>query len=158
CALGKTLQRFLFPRGPCLRARSSSRSLYALYPLQFPRPTVPIYSYQFLQFFLDSQTDFLHLLTPIGHSWDDVQPFGLSGPAQRSVPVPAGIGKNRNKGDGMIRQQIRVALLAGSLVAATALTARADDPHQPAPAAPAANPCAPQFRTVCVKEWVPETY
>lgn len=57
----------------------------------------------------------------------------------------------------MIRQQIHVALLAGSLVAATALTARAEDP-QPAPAAPAADPCAPQYRTVCVKEWVPETY
>jgi hypothetical protein len=72
--------------------------------------------------------------------------------------VPAGIGKNRNKGDGMIRQQIRVALLAGSLVAATAWTARADEAPQPAPAAPAADPCAPQYRTVCVKEWVPETY
>ena len=57
----------------------------------------------------------------------------------------------------MIRQQIRVALLAGSLVAATALTARADD-APPAPAAPAADPCAPQYRTVCVKEWAPETY
>ena len=54
----------------------------------------------------------------------------------------------------MIRQQIRVALLAGSFVAATALTARADDPPKPA----AADPCAPQYRTVCVKEWVPETY
>jgi hypothetical protein len=71
--------------------------------------------------------------------------------------VPARIGKKRNKGDGMIRQQIRVALLAGSLVAATALTARAED-APPAPAAPAAKPCAPQFRTVCVNEWVPETY
>ena len=57
----------------------------------------------------------------------------------------------------MIRQQIRVALLAGSLVAATALTARAEDP-KPAPAAAAADACAPQYRTVCVKEWVPEKY
>ena len=57
----------------------------------------------------------------------------------------------------MIRQQLRVALLAGSLVAATALTARAEDP-QPAAAAAAAGPCAPQYRTVCVKEWVPEKY
>jgi len=57
----------------------------------------------------------------------------------------------------MIRQQIRVALLAGSLVAATALTARAEDPAQPGPAAPAA-PCPPQYRTVCEKVWVPETY
>jgi hypothetical protein len=58
----------------------------------------------------------------------------------------------------MIRQQLRVALLAGSLVAAAALTARADDAPQPAPAAPAADPCTPQYRTVCVNEWVPETY
>jgi hypothetical protein len=79
--------------------------------------------------------------------------------------VPAGIGKKRNKGDGMIRQQIRVALLAGSLAAATALTARAGDCCQPAPAAPAAPcpaapaaPCPPQYRTVCEKVWVPETY
>ncbi len=57
----------------------------------------------------------------------------------------------------MIRQQICVALLAGSLVAATALTARAEDP-KPAPAAAAVDPCAPQYRTVCVKEWVPEKY
>jgi hypothetical protein len=50
-------------------------------------------------------------------------------------------------------------LLAGSLVAASALTARADDAAKLAPAAPAADPCcAPQYRTVCVKEWVPETY
>jgi hypothetical protein len=72
--------------------------------------------------------------------------------------VPAGIGKKRNKGDGMIRQQIRVALLTGSLVAATALAARAENACQPAPAAPAAQPCAPPFRTVCVTERVPETY
>jgi hypothetical protein len=72
--------------------------------------------------------------------------------------VPAGIGKKRYKGDGMIWQQMRVALLAGSLVAATALTARAEDAPKPAPAAPAADPCAPQYRTVCVNEWVPETY
>jgi hypothetical protein len=58
----------------------------------------------------------------------------------------------------MIRQQIRVALLAGSFVAATALTARADDACKSAPAAPAAAACAPQFRTVNVQEWVPETY
>src|SRR5438309_1304639 len=58
----------------------------------------------------------------------------------------------------MIRQQIRVALLASSLVAATAVTARADDAPQHAAAAPAADGCAPQYRTVCVKEWVPETY
>ena len=58
----------------------------------------------------------------------------------------------------MIRQQMRVALLAGSIVAATALAARAQDAPKPADPAPAADPCAPQYRTVCVKEWVPETY
>jgi hypothetical protein len=52
----------------------------------------------------------------------------------------------------MIRQQVRMAMLAGVLAAATS-AARAD--HAPA-AAPA--PCAPAYRTVCVKEWVPETY
>ncbi len=51
----------------------------------------------------------------------------------------------------MIWQQMRVALLAGGIVAATALTARADDCCAPAP-------CAPQYRTVCVHEWVPENY
>jgi len=49
----------------------------------------------------------------------------------------------------MIWQHVRVALLAGGIVAATALTARADD---------CCTPCAPQYRTVCVKEWVPENY
>jgi len=46
---------------------------------------------------------------------------------------------------------MRVALLAGSLIAASALTARAEDPKP-------ADPCAPQYRTVCVKEWAPEKY
>src|SRR5262249_15147740 len=130
--------------------------------VSFPSPLQPMppirlpYSDQILRFFLNSQSHFLHHLTSIGHSWDDVQPFWLSGPAQRSVPVPAGIGKKRNKGDGMIRQ-LRVALLTGSLLAATALTARAEEACQAAPAAPAA-PCAPQFRTICVTERVPETY
>jgi hypothetical protein len=73
--------------------------------------------------------------------------------------MPAGIGKSRNKGEGMIWQHVRVALLAGSIVAATAWTARAEDAPQPAGPAPvAADPCAPQYRTVCVKEWVPENY
>ena len=55
----------------------------------------------------------------------------------------------------MIRQQIRVALLTGSLVAATVLTARAE--NGPAPPAPAV-PCAPAFRTICETVRVPETY
>src|SRR5262249_29695965 len=54
------------------------------------------------------------------------------------------------EGEGMIWQHVRVALLAGGIVAATALTVRADD------CCPA--PCAPQTRTVCVHEWVPENY
>jgi hypothetical protein len=51
----------------------------------------------------------------------------------------------------MFRQQIRLALLAGGIVAATGWTVCADDCCQPAP-------CAPTMRTVRVKEWVPEKY
>ena len=51
----------------------------------------------------------------------------------------------------MLRQLARTALLAGVLGTTATLMARAEDP---APAAP----CAPQFRTVCVTEWVPESY
>src|SRR4051794_25123668 len=67
------------------------------------------------------------------------------------VPMPARIGKCCIQGDDMIWQHVRVALLAGGFVSAAALTARADDCCAPAP-------CAPQYRTVCVKEWVPENY
>jgi len=56
----------------------------------------------------------------------------------------------------MFWHNTRFAVLAGGLVVATALSARAEDPKPAAPAAPAAaNPC---YRTVCVNEWVPETY
>ena len=71
----------------------------------------------------------------------------------------------------MVWQPPRMALLAGAVASVLALTARADDqPKAAAPAAPApvAAPapmapggdgcCGPQFRTVCVTEWVPETY
>jgi hypothetical protein len=51
----------------------------------------------------------------------------------------------------MIWQHVRVALLAGGIVAGTALSARAEDCCQPAP-------CAPQVQTVTCTEWVPETY
>ena len=51
----------------------------------------------------------------------------------------------------MFRQQIRLALLAGGIVAATGWTVCANDCCQPAP-------CAPTMRTVRVKEWVPEKY
>jgi hypothetical protein len=50
-------------------------------------------------------------------------------------------------------QPVRVAVLAGSILAAATLSARAGDCCSPAPAE-----CGPQFRTVCVNEWVPETY
>ena len=50
----------------------------------------------------------------------------------------------------MVRQHVRV-LLAGVFVATAAVTACANDCCQPAP-------CAPQTRTVCVKEWVPQKY
>ena len=51
----------------------------------------------------------------------------------------------------MIRQHVRAVLLAGVIVATAAVSAGANDCCQPAP-------CAPQTRTVCVKEWVPEKY
>ena len=44
-------------------------------------------------FFSHSQSLFLLQHSHVGHSCDDVQPRGLSGPAQRNVPVPARIGK-----------------------------------------------------------------
>jgi len=87
--------------------------------------------------------------------------------------VPVGIGEYRNKGDGMIWQQVRLALMASVLAAAAALTVRAEEKPKaekaekipapagataPAPIAPVADGCAPQTRTVCVKEWVPEQY
>src|SRR5437868_14262323 len=65
----------------------------------------------------------------------------------------------RNNGDGMYCQHVRSALLAGGIVIATGLCARAEDASQPAPPPPAkADPSAPQLRTVCVHEWVPEKY
>jgi hypothetical protein len=51
----------------------------------------------------------------------------------------------------MIRQQLRVALLAGGILAALSCTVRADECCKP-------EPCAPAFRTVTVNEWVPENY
>lgn len=75
----------------------------------------------------------------------------------------------------MFWQRVSSALLAGTFVAMTSLSARADEPKAPADAAPApapapaaapapapapagdcGNPCAPAYRTVCVTEWVPE--
>jgi len=55
-----------------------------------------------------------------------------------------------------------MALMASVLLAAAALTVRAEDAPKaekaPAPAAaPAASDCT-QYRTICVKEWVPEKY
>jgi hypothetical protein len=65
----------------------------------------------------------------------------------------------------MFWQRVSSALLAGTFVAMASLSARAEDePRAPAPApapapaaAPAAaDPCAPQYRTICCTEWVPE--
>jgi hypothetical protein len=79
----------------------------------------------------------------------------------------------------MLFKRVRIALLACSLVALAGLTVRADDkaddkdkppekaPEKigaptPAPAPPHAagdcGGCAPAYKTVCVTEWVPETY
>jgi hypothetical protein len=51
----------------------------------------------------------------------------------------------------MLWQHVRTVLLAGGVSALAATSARAGDDCAPAP-------CAPQYRTVCVKEWVPEQY
>src|SRR5262249_48940199 len=54
-----------------------------------------------------------------------------------------------------MRQHIRVDLLAGGILAAAALSARAgDDAPKPASGAPASG----SYCTVCCPEWVPETY
>jgi hypothetical protein len=59
---------------------------------------------------------------------------------------------NRNKGEGMVWQRIRIALLVGALAALAAPSARAEEGCcNPAP-------CAPQFCTIRVTECVPETY
>jgi hypothetical protein len=68
--------------------------------------------------------------------------------------VQARIGKKSNMKErtNMIRQQLRVALLAGGILAALSCTVRADD------AGKAPDPCAPAYRTITVNEWVPEQY
>src|SRR5262249_11280913 len=76
-------------------------------------------------------------------------------PSPPDRPEPGGIGEYRNKGEGMVWQHVRAALTGCALVAAAALPARADDCCN---SAPCGAPCAPQYRTVCVKEWVPEQY
>jgi hypothetical protein len=67
--------------------------------------------------------------------------------------VDGRIGKYRNKGDGMLRQSVRIALLVGTVAAvASAAPARAADQI-------ATNGCcSPATRTICVTECVPETY
>jgi hypothetical protein len=64
----------------------------------------------------------------------------------------------------MLFTRVRIALLVCSFVAVAVLTARADDKTDdkkpepiPAPKAPPAA-AAPAYKTVCVTEWVPETY
>jgi hypothetical protein len=65
------------------------------------------------------------------------------------------IGKYRNKGDGMVRQSLRIALLVGTVAAlGSAAPARAQCCDQPAPT----SCCQPATRTICVTECVPETY
>jgi hypothetical protein len=70
----------------------------------------------------------------------------------------------------MLFNRIRIALLVCNFVAIAALSVQADDkaPDKkpepiPAPAAapvpaPAPAPCAPAMKTICVTEWVPESY
>ena len=69
---------------------------------------------------------------------------------QRSVSVGNRIGVYRNKGEGMVCQPVRIALLLGAITAVTVSPARADN------CAPACTqPCT---RTIQVTECVPETY
>jgi len=63
----------------------------------------------------------------------------------------------------MVWQKVRAGLLASVLAAAVSLTVRAEEGPKTAPPAAAAPAVAadcntPCYRTVCVKEWVPETY
>jgi hypothetical protein len=55
----------------------------------------------------------------------------------------------RNKGEGMVCQPVRIALLLGAITAVAVSPARAQDK---------ASPCAPCTRTIQVNECVPETY
>src|SRR2546423_1385322 len=67
------------------------------------------------------------------------------------------------RGEGMNCSKLRVALLAAALVSASSAgadqgpAAATSAPCGPA-AAPAAAPAAPAMQTICVREWVPETY
>jgi hypothetical protein len=66
--------------------------------------------------------------------------------------VKGRIGKYRNKGDGMVRQSVRVALLVGTVAAvAAAAPVRADQ-------GASSGCCSPPTRTICCTECVPETY
>jgi hypothetical protein len=68
--------------------------------------------------------------------------------------VAGRIGKYRNKGDGMVRQSVRITLLLGMVAAvAAAAPARAN-----AQTATTDGCCSPATRTICVTECVPETY
>src|SRR5262245_19757528 len=58
----------------------------------------------------------------------------------------------------MAWQHLRKALGACALVAAAAVPVRADHCEAPCPTAAPAAPCAPQYRTVTVQEWVPQQY
>jgi len=70
----------------------------------------------------------------------------------------------------MLFKRVRLALLVCSLVAVAALTVRADDkapdkkpeaipaPAAAAPAPAASSDCGPTYKTVCVTEYVPESY
>src|SRR5260370_41650746 len=85
----------------------------------------------------------------------------VSDPAHWIILVPVGIGEYRIKGEGMVWQQVRRALMASVLAAAAALTVRAEEKPKaekaekipapagaaaPAPIAPGAQRCsAPQY-------------
>src|SRR5436305_10037981 len=74
----------------------------------------------------------------------------MRSPPAEWYPVDGRIDKYRNKGEGMVRQSVRIAMLVGivGLVAAAPARVSAQDP----------GCCCPATRTICVTECVPETY
>lgn len=85
------------------------------------------------------------------------QKTSLVDPNPRLVSEGNRIGVNRNKGEGMVCQPIRIALLIGAITAMAVSPARANHNNS------CSNSCAPacstpSTRTIMVRECVPETY
>src|SRR5262249_17472653 len=100
---------------------------------------------------------FLEALLPPGLSTLGI--LGVRYPNRFAIPHSGVVTRGRadrqvpHKGDGMERQSVRIAMLAGTVAAvvAAAPAARADQVASP-------GCCSPGTRTICVTECVPETY